>query len=503
MAESDNYYGKGGRLTKSANIRLINTAYAHDCHDSDELLPGLHIADLVHVIGLYNAQLVPQQDVVKLIKALIEISEEKIEIKPELGDVYNSKEYALKQKIGDVAGWLHMGRARREAINNGFLIRYKTSVLALYKGIIQLCETFAKLSNDHVDTLMMDFTYMLHAQPTTLGHYLGTYLTPLTRNLQRFEEYYQRLNQSWAGIGSVNGSRLPIDRKLLSDLLGCDKPSIHTRDAMWMPDIINEGIFLLANLLGGLNRFVEELIVWNTHEFGYIDIDDSYARASVIMPQKKNPYPLAYLRGLTNDITGKLSSYMMIGKEPSGFPDNRIFVYGDIIRTYDKVKLALDMFSDFLATINWNKTKMAKSVVHSFAYATDLAEEISSQTKLDYKSSHTIVGKAIRQIRNDESLDVIKIVTNELNNIDINMSHEQVEALKKSINIKDISMSRKIEGGTSLTSMNQYLERINNRIKYHSVLHLDKDQQIKNIDNKINNHLKNISNEFPIFKSSF
>jgi len=497
------YYGKGGRLSKNANPHLINTAYVHDCNDSEELIEGLHIADIAHAIMLIEQEIIPIEEGRILLKSLIHISQTEIQIKPELGDVYNSKEYALKMQIGDISGWLHLGRARREAINNGFLLKYKSSVLKLNQTALNLSKVMLDISSENITTLMPDFTYMLHAQPTSLGHYLGTYITPLTRDLNRLDQFYDRLDLSWAGIGSVNGSRLPIDRHFLAKLLGFKKASPHIRDAMWMPDLFNEGMFILANILGGLNRFVQELIVWNTHEFGFLEIDDSYARASVIMPQKKNPYPLAYLRGLCNEITGKVGTYMMFGKEPSGFPDNRVFIYGDIIRTYEKVSAAINMFADFLQTVNWNKERMSNAVKKSFAYSTDLAEAISLNCKIDYKKSHTIVGKAVKKVGKENGNDILPLIVSILKDEEIIVSPSIIEELEISIDYNKLIDGRNGIGASSPSSMNEYISNTKDELVRYKNKNSERVNNFNQISSVINTYLKKIlKNEFSTFKTT-
>lgn len=463
--EKESYYGKGGRLSKDANPKLVATAYTHDCDDGKVLMPGLHIADLAHAIMLYKAEILPSEPGKRLLNALVEITNKQIEMNPTLGDVYNSKEFALKQMIGKDAGWLHLGRARREAVNNGFLFEFKSCFLHFYQTVITLSEKLCGISREHLGSIMSDFTYMLHAQPTSLGHYLATYLTPLLRDCERMHQYFMRLDQSWAGIGSVNGSRLPLDRLELAKLMGFKKIAPHLRDAMWMPDIMNEGIFILTNIFAGLNRLVEELIVWNTQEFAFIEIDDSYARASVIMPQKKNPYPLAYLRGLCSNIMGKLMSYLSLGKISSGFPDSRIFIYGDIIRIYQKSNMALDMFSDFLVTIKWNTTKMRNIVEESVAYSTDLAETISINYDLDYKTSHKIVGKAVRELENSEN--ILSEILNSLRKRNLTINDEIIEQLKNSINYERLVLARNGIGASSPDSMKDLLKNVENELLEH------------------------------------
>lgn len=393
------YFGEGGRLARSAAGALVHSAYAHDCRDADILLPGLHEADLAHAIALAEAGVIPKKVVPVLMRGLLAlraVPPAEFPIRPELGDVYNSKDALLKQRIGDASGWVHAGRPRREAVNIAFFLAVRARLLALFEAHARLIEGALALAERHVDTLMPDFTYLQHAHPTTFGHYLLTFVYPALRDLDRLRRCWTRFDASAAGSGSVNGTRLPIDRKRLAALLGFGRVAVHTRDAMWQPDPPIELMAAVVALLVNLDRLGEELQIWCTDEFDFTGFSDDMARASVIMPQKKNPYGLAYLRGLTGQLTGRLASVAAVGKTYSGNPDSRIFIYGDLPRALERAREGAELFDATLASLDLHEETLRRGAAEGFSQATDLADVIMLECGLDYRTAHQIVGRVVR-----------------------------------------------------------------------------------------------------------
>jgi argininosuccinate lyase len=393
------YYGQGGRLAASAADALVRSAYAHDCADADVLLPGLHEADLAHAIALAEAGVVPKRVAAVLLRGLLDLRDVPVAdfpIRPELGDVYNSKDAALKKRIGDAAGWLHAGRPRREAVNVAFLLAVRARLLTLVAAHAEMVRGALALAERHADTLMPDFTYLQHAHPTTFGHYLLTFVYPAFRDVERLRHCYGRFNASVAGSGSVNGTRLPLDRRRLAALLGFERIAVHTRDAMWRPDLPIELMAAVVALLVNLNRFGEELQIWCTSEFDFADFSDDMARASVIMPQKKNPYGLAYLRGLTGASVGTLAGVAAVGKTASGNPDSRVFVYGELPRALDRAREGVELFAAMLGGVALNEETLRRAATEGFPQATDLADVVMTECTLDYRTAHQIVGRVVR-----------------------------------------------------------------------------------------------------------
>ena len=228
------------------------------------------------------------------------------------------------------------------------------------------------------------------------GHYLLTCVHPMLRDLDRLRTAYQRTNVSPAGAGSVNGSRLPLDRDSLSEMLGFDDVVTHTRDAMWQADGPIEITAMIAAALVNLDRLAEDLQIFSTAEFGLLEIADRHARSSVIMPQKKNPYALAYLRGLAGESIGNLAAMTAVGKTPSGQIDNRMFAYGTVPRALGHTIDAIRLMADVVRGLVVNKETAARRAAQDFIGATDLAEIIMMDCSIDYKTAHDLVARAVR-----------------------------------------------------------------------------------------------------------
>ena len=280
------HYGKGGRLANSADPLLINSAYLHDCEDGKILLPYLAKANIAHLLVLHKGGIISKGITKSLLRALQKMSNWPIHhyrIDPSNGDIYNNFDVELRELVGNKSGWLHAGRPRREAVNVAFLLSLRESVISSIRASIDLFEALIQKCINNMGTIMPDFTYLKHAQPTNLAHYLMTFIYPLKRDIDRLFELYERVNTSWGESGSTNGSSLPIDKRYFSKLLGYNNISVHCRDAMWQPDLPLESIGAHISLMMNLTRLTDELQIWNTSEFNYVDFPDAFSRASVIL----------------------------------------------------------------------------------------------------------------------------------------------------------------------------------------------------------------------------
>lgn len=466
MEKIPEFYGKGARLKESAAQELIDSAYEHDCEDADLLLPWLHYADLAHVIMLIEERVIPSDSAQILLTGLIKQLDTPINefpIRKDLGDVYNSKDANLKKLIGSESGWLHAGRARREAVNIAYLLQVKNSLLDLSGVVIELVETFIDIANKNRNTLLPDQTYLQHAHPTNLAHYILTYCYGTLRDIERLERIIKLYDLSPAGSGSVNGSRLPLNRKRLAELLGFSGVISHTRDAMWQTDLPIECASMLSTLTTNLSRFAEEMQVWMTLEYNYLDLPDSLSRSSVIMPQKKNPYGLAYFRGLTSTIIGLLSSYPALGKVMSGNPDSRIFIYGSLPRAIHKTTKAIDLLKVIISTAQFNKQKMREALDKGFSQMTDIADYLIMEEQIDYRSAHQIVGKVTAgllesgQCGKDVTLKELK---NAANTLGLKIHTLTNEKLKELIKFENIVNSRTSQGGASQSNLDELLNTL-------------------------------------------
>ncbi|MEA2702556.1 MAG: argininosuccinate lyase, partial [Actinomycetota bacterium] len=315
---------------------------------------------------------------------------------PSFGEAYNSRERYFVSRIGGVAGWLHAGRPRREATRLALRLLMRRQLVDLVDDAAGFVDNVAAQAARHVGTLMPDQTYLQQAQPSTFGHYILSFAYPTLRDGRRLLEGLDWVNTSPGGAGCVNGSRLLADRGVIADLLGFGGVIEHTRDAMWQVDGLIDIMATTASMLSNQSKLAEDLEIWSSSEFDYVDLDDGFTRSSVLMPQKRNPYSLSIVRGASGILIGRLTGFLAVVKSPSARSDNLIFAYGEVPRSLDLAGRVTRLMSGVVGTLRVNVARMADALASGFTQATDLAEHIVTVCRIDYRSAYLIVGHAVR-----------------------------------------------------------------------------------------------------------
>lgn len=389
--------GVGGRLASGPAPALVQTAFARELADQLALFKGMSLADIAHTLLLVENGVIPLPAGRGLLKALLALHESPPSFQPipAAGDLYTNRAAWLATRT-PAAGWLGTGRARRESTTTGYLIILRSLLLTFVEALLHTGAALIERADEYRSALMADYTYLQPAQPTTFGHYLLGFAYPLLRDLDRLKALYTRVNVSPAGCGSTNGSRIPQDRARLATLLGFADIVPHARDAMWQADGPLETLSSIVAALVNLDRLAEDLHIFATAEFGLIELADGHARASVIMPQKKNPYALNYVRGATNELTGTLTALATLGRTPSGQVDNRVFAYGDVPRSLEMAAGVAILMADVLTHLRFNASLAHARLADALTTATDLAETITLETGLDFRSAHRVVGYLVR-----------------------------------------------------------------------------------------------------------
>lgn len=387
------------RLSEDPAPELVRAAFQREIGDAGILWPGLHLADLAHAIVLVESAVVPAAAGAALLRLLLELHAlplSQFPLDPALEDVTSNREAWLRGRDADSAGWLGAGRARREPATVAYRIAVRRHLLDAVEAAFDLHDALVDAAETHVATVMPDYTYLQHAQPTSLAHYLLSVAYPLLRDVDRLRATFERTNRSPAGIGGINGSRLPVDRRRLAELLGFDGVITNARDAMWQVDGPVEVMAAVVTLALSVDRLAEDLQIWSTAEFGLVELADRHARVSFIMPQKKNPYPLAFARGITADLMGTMVTMAAVAKTPSAQVDNRIFAVGAVPRALASVRDTVRLMADVLRGIRVDTARMAARVRESWAHATDLAELVMQHGGINYRAAHRVVGAAVR-----------------------------------------------------------------------------------------------------------
>ncbi len=391
--------GLGTRLKEPPAPELVQSACRLETGDSAILWQEMSLADLAHIVMLIEVGVVPADIGRRLLGVLLELHQtpvSDVELDPVLGDLYSNREGWVSRHDAAAAGWMSAGRARREASTTAYRIAVRRRLLTLTEGMADLVEALLDQAEGHIGTVMPDYTYLQQAHPTTLAHYLVSFAYPMLRDLDRLQACFRRTNASPGGGGSTNGSRLPLDRGRLMALLGFDGVIANTRDAMWQADGPVEVMAAIVALLVNLDRLAEDLMIWATQEFAFVDLADRHARASVIMPHKKNPYALAYVRGVAGVEIGRLASMANVGRTPSAQVDNRIFAYGEVPRALDTTIDTVRLMAGVLRGLTVNAAMMARRALQGHGQATDLAEVMMLEGGLNYRDAHKVVGWVVR-----------------------------------------------------------------------------------------------------------
>ena len=394
----EGYLGADARISSGPAPALVEAGYALELADAPLLHQGLGLADLAHVLELHEAGVIPPAQLALLMPTLLEILDipaDEFPYDPIYGDAYNSRERELERRLGSVAGWLHTGRTRREAGRIAFRLALRDRLLDLHEAVTLFLAAIAMQSAAHADSVWADTTYLQPAQPSTFGHYLAGFGEEATRHLDRLEQAYGWADRSPAGVGGVGGSRVPMDRTRLAASLGFAAPGAHTRDAMWAVDGLADAVVVAAQTATTVDRLAEDLEIFASPNFGYVTLDASLCRASVLMPQKRNPYALAVIRSGAGTLIGRATGLLVTQRTPSARTDNWLHAYGEVAGALDLARRVVTLGAEVTRTLQVDRVVLAAAAGQNFTGATDLAEELVLRHGLDYRSAYRVVGRAV------------------------------------------------------------------------------------------------------------
>lgn len=388
-----------GRPLEGPAPELVESGFYLENADAPLLHAGLNRADLAHVLDLHARGIMRDEPARRLLRVLLEADRtapDEFPYDPAFGEPYNSRERHFVSRLGNDAGWLHAGRPRREAVRIALRLHLRDQVVDLIEAGAALADSLASAAAEHSRTWMPDQTYLQHAQPSTFGHYLLSFAYPVLRDVRRLVDALAWVNASPGGAGCVNGSRLLDDRGPLAAMLGFDRVIEHTRDAMWQTDGLVDVLAVVASLVGTQSKLAEDLEIWASQEFDYVTLADGYSRASVLMPQKRNPYALSIIRGASGTLIGRVSGFLAVVKSPSARSDNLIYAYGEVPRALDLALRTTRLTGGVVPTLAVNAERMAAALESGFSQATDLAEYVMQTCDVDYRTAYEVVGIAVR-----------------------------------------------------------------------------------------------------------
>ena len=398
----------GGRFTKetdqlvynfNASISFDQKFYAQDIRGS-----------IAHVTMLAKQGILTEDEKEKIVDGLQgilkDVQEGSLEISDKYEDIHSFVEATLIDRIGEPGKKLHTGRSRNDQVALDMRLYTRDEIDAIDDLLKELLQALLQIMKENTATFMPGFTHLQKAQPITLAHHMGAYFEMFSRDRGRLTDIYDRMNYCPLGSGALAGTTYPLDREYTAELLDFYGPTLNSMDSVADRDYLIELLSAMSTIMMHLSRFSEEVIIWNSNEYRFVEIDDAYSTGSSIMPQKKNPDIAELVRGKTGRVYGALMSLLTTMK---GLPlaynkdmqEDKEFVFDAI----DTTKGCLALFTGMLRTMRFNKEVMESSAKNGFTNATDAADYLVNHG-VAFRDAHGIVGQLVLYcIEKDIALD--------------------------------------------------------------------------------------------------
>ena len=415
------------------------------------------MGSIAHVEMLFKQKIISFKIKNKIIFGLSkiekEISKKKFSFDKEYEDIHMNIEKKLFQIIGEDAGYLHTARSRNDQVITDLKIWLKSSNKEINNTINKLIKSILKLAEKNIDTIMPGFTHLKNAQAVSFGHYLMAYIEMFARDKQKFKNDMQNLNENPLGVSALAGTSFNIDRNYTTKKLGFKNPTNNSIDTISNRDFVLDFLYSSSVCSMHISRIAEELIIWNSDGFNLINLSDKIVTGSSIMPQKKNPDILEYLRGKTGSLYGNLFSMLTILK---GLPLSYFKDLQDdkqmIFNSFDALINCLRLLDEVINNLTPNKKKMLKLAKSGYMTATDLADYLVKNHEMTFRDAYqktaAIVNYAEKKKKNLEDLDII-----ELKKIEPRLT----DAVLKVFNLKNSINSKKSYGGTSFDNIKKMI----------------------------------------------
>lgn len=387
----------GGRFTKETDqlVYNFNASISFDQKFYKQDIAG----SIAHVTMLGKQGILTQEETQAIVKCLNEIKEDvesgKLVITSEYEDIHSFVEANLIDRLGDTGKKLHTGRSRNDQVALDMRLYTRTQVLETDALLKDLLQVLLRIMKENTETIMPGFTHLQKAQPITLAHHMGAYFEMFKRDRLRMKDIYERMNYCPLGSGALAGTTYPLDREYSAQLLDFYGPTLNSMDGVSDRDYLIEFLSALSTIMMHLSRFSEEIIIWNSNEYQFVEIDDAYSTGSSIMPQKKNPDIAELVRGKTGRVYGALMALLTTMK---GIP----LAYNKDMQedkelsfdAMDTTKGCVALFTGMLDTLRFNKGVMRKSANHGFTNATDAADYLVNHG-VPFRDAHGIIGRIV------------------------------------------------------------------------------------------------------------
>ena len=402
----------GGRFTKETDKLVYNfnasISFDQKFYEQDIRGSKAHVAMLARQ-GILTSE---EKDQIEagLDGILADVRSGKLEITSEYEDIHSFVEANLIDRIGDAGKKLHTGRSRNDQVALDMKLYVRDEIDETDKELKDLLLALQKIMEENVETYMPGFTHLQKAQPITLALHIGAYFEMFKRDHERMKDIYARMNTCPLGSGALAGTTYPLDREYTAELLGFDGPTLNSMDGVSDRDYLLELLSALSIMMMHLSRFCEEVIIWNSNEYRFVEIDDAYSTGSSIMPQKKNPDIAELVRGKTGRVYGALVSILTTMKGiPLAYNKDMQEDKEVTFDAIDTVKDCLVLFDGMLKTMKFRNEIMEKSAMNGFTNATDAADYLVGKG-VPFRDAHGIIGRLVLYcIEKETSIDALSL----------------------------------------------------------------------------------------------
>ncbi len=387
----------GGRFTKETNqlVHNFNASISYDQRFYKQDIEG----SIAHVTMLAKQGILSSEDRFAIVNALkgilADIENGTLEISEEYEDIHSFVEATLIERIGEAGKRLHTGRSRNDQVALDMRLYTREEVKNVDELLKSLLSVIVRIMEENLTTYMPGFTHLQKAQPVTVAHHFGAYFEMFKRDRSRLADIYDRMNYCPLGAGALAGTTYPLDRDYTAELLQFDGATLNSMDSVSDRDYLIEFLSAMSTIMMHLSRFSEEIIIWNSNEYRFVELDDAYSTGSSIMPQKKNPDIAELVRGKTGRVYGALVSLLTTMK---GLPlaynkdmqEDKEFTFDAI----DTTKGCIALFTGMIDTMKFNKDVMESSAKNGFTNATDAADYLVNHG-VPFRDAHGIVGQLV------------------------------------------------------------------------------------------------------------
>ncbi len=452
-----------GRFSASASNLLdqFNASIMYDRKLYREDIEGSQ----AHAKMLAKQGILTQDELEQILEGLNQVKQEiesgSFEWKISDEDLHMGIEKRLTQLIGDAGKKLHTARSRNDQVAVDFRRYVLRKNLEISQAIKALMEVVLEVANKHTQTLIPGMTHLQHAQPINFGFHLGAYLSMFKRDIERFESSYKRNNISPLGCAALAGTPHNVDREYSAQLLGFDSVSVNCLDTVSDRDFALEILFNISTMMMHISRLSEELVLWSSYEFGFVELSDEYSTGSSIMPQKKNPDVPELLRGKTGRVYGSLMGLLTVMKGlPLAYNKDTQEDKEGVFDAVETAEISLEILKEAIKTMQVKAQNMEKACAIGHLSATDLADYLVEKCNIPFREAHFITGHAVAK-GEELGVDLSKMDFKYLKEIDERIDEDVMEFLQ----LRHSMNARTSEGGTATTRTKEQLEYIQNYLQ--------------------------------------